>query len=302
MEHGMQSEHLNIRGLLRRGEAFLVKSGVPNARKNAEWLLAHTLGCKATDLYLEGDKIPLAPQIVSYERLLARRGSREPLQYIIRSTEFMSLPILTVPGVFIPRPETERLVEIVEERVATIRSRTLRFLDLCCGSGAIVVSLLSRIGRAEGIAVDIDDAAVMLTEKNAALNDLDGRITCVNAEAADFLLATESKFDVVVCNPPYIPSEEIHALAPEVKAHEPIRSLDGGADGLDFYRRVIPLLRRCMTAGGIVGLEIGSGQGGIVSDILRRTGFRGVEIHADYGGHSRVVITRWPHDASAGIK
>lgn len=283
----------DINALLRKGEAYLIRHSVPNARKNAEWLLAHTLGCGAIDLYLDGDTYPVPLQIQGYRRLLKRRGDREPLQYIVRSTEFMSESFLAMPGVFIPRPETERLVEIVESGIAECKKNgDFKILDLCCGSGAILISLLRRIPGTTGVAVDVDDAAAMLAGKNAELAGMGDRMECVRSDARAFIMSNPGRFHAVVCNPPYICSEEIGSLAPEVRKHEPHLGLDGGEDGLDFYRDTIPFLDWTIETGGMVAFEIGAGQGKVVSDLLRSAAFESVKVHHDYSAFERVVTAR----------
>lgn len=284
----MTNNPQNIRRLIHGGEAYLERNGVPNARRNAEWLLAHTLGCRTADLYMESDRVPLRSQVLSYRRLVQRRGAREPLQYIIGSTEFMGLSFVSVPGVFIPRPDTERLVELVEERLG--KRGPARVLDLCCGSGVILIALLRRLDGAVGVGVDIDDVAVMLSRKNAGLNGVDGNVEIIQADAVDFLASTTGVFDAIVCNPPYIPTRELSLLATEIRSHEPVGSLDGGADGLDFYRRTVPLLTSRLSPGGIAAFEIGHTQGESVRQLLGDVGFGEVEIHQDYAGHDRVAI------------
>jgi len=282
-----------INSLLRKGEAYLIRHNVPNARKNAEWLLAHILGCRAMELYLDGDRHPMPLQVQAYRRLLKRRGDREPLQYIVRSTEFMSESFLTMPGVFIPRPETERLVEIVEAAIEKRKTKgEFRILDLCCGSGAILISLLRRVPGTTGVAVDVDEAAVMLAAKNAGLAGMGDRMTCVRSDARSFIMSNPGRFHAVVCNPPYIRSKEIGSLAPEVRTFEPHLGLDGGKDGLDFYRDTIPFLDWTIETGGTVAFEIGAGQGTAVSDLLRSAAFESVKVHHDYSEFERVVTAR----------
>lgn len=293
----------DIRTLIKSGEAYLSGNGVPNARKNAEWLLSHTLGCNATDLYMEPRKVPLGPQIRSYKRMIERRGSREPLQHILRSTEFMALPFVSLPGVFIPRPDTERLVEIVEGQLQkTKRGEPVSVLDLCCGSGIILISLVKRMANAVGIAVDVDDAAIMLAEKNAALNEVADRMRCISEEATAYLAQAADRFDAIVCNPPYIPTDEIPSLAPEVSSHEPILSLDGGDDGLEFYRRAIPLLGRCLRRDGVIAFEIGASQARAVADLLCESGFESIAVHRDYNRMNRVVTGHLTTPADVSLR
>lgn len=275
--------------LIRGGEMELVIGGVPNARRNAEWMLAHVLGCRAADLYLDTQRRPDADQVARYRLLISRRAKREPLQYILGTTEFMSIPFRTVPGVFIPRPDTECLVELAE---SCPPGNTGSVLDLCCGSGVMGVSLLCRREGLRLTAVDVDPDAVALTKENAELNGVADRITCVPAEGIAFLSEVEARFDMIVCNPPYIPSEALAALPPEIRNHEPAVSLDGGPEGLGFYRAAAPLLAGAMRPGGTVLFEIGAGQAAAVVGILGETTLVDIDVHRDYAGCDRVVTAR----------
>jgi release factor glutamine methyltransferase len=282
--------------LVKQGARYLGEHGVPNAPRNAQWLLAHALACRSADLYLDPVRIPADSQVSLFRTLVARRASREPLQYVLGCTEFMSLPFHTVPPVFIPRPDTEVLVERVEERLlwkATAPEKP-RILDLCCGSGVIGVSLASRLARATVVAVDVDEAAVRLTEKNAALNGVANRLQVVQADALRFMAAGEGKFDAIVSNPPYVPTDDIDSLPPEIRCHESVLGLDGGRDGMDFYRAAAPLVVGRLAPGGIVAFEIAEFQGSDVTGLLADAGLRDGEVCRDYGGLDRVVIARVP--------
>jgi release factor glutamine methyltransferase len=275
--------------LIRDGEIHLVVAGVPNARRNAEWMLADLLRCRAADLYLDATRAPDAGDVERYRELIERRSSREPLQYILGHTEFMSLPFRSRPGVFIPRPDTECLVEIAEAR---LNRGAARVLDLCCGSGVIAVSLLRRHPDVTTVAVDVDAAAGELTIHNAEANGVHDRMRFVGADAAGFLEGTDERFDMVACNPPYIATGEMNDLPPEVRDHEPWLSLDGGADGLDFYRGVAGPLCRCLKPGASVLFEIGSAQAAGVRAILEAASLVDIEVHQDYAGCDRVVVAR----------
>jgi release factor glutamine methyltransferase len=279
--------------LVRRGEALLSEHGVPNARRNAEWLLAHVLGCRSTDLYFKDD-VTAGPEAVErYQALLSRRAAREPLQYIIGSTEFMSLPFECEPGVFIPRPETELLVEITESAVRrAFGGSAVRLLDLCCGTGAVGISLLCRLPEATAVAVDVSEPAVRLSERNARLNHVAARFRSERDDARTYLSSTENVFEAIACNPPYIALDEMPLLPPDVRLHEPSASLEGGSDGLDFYRSVVPVLERCLAPEGIVTFEIGATQGAAVTALLRNASFLDVSVRKDFAGHDRVVAAK----------
>lgn len=276
-----------IRTLVDVGEKCLENTGVPNARNNAEWLMCHAAGCTRLDIYgcgvaeFPGDA---GEKFMSY---IERRLAREPLQYIVGSTEFMSLPFETRPGVFVPRPDTEVLVELAEDRLRAMPlSPVLRVLDLCCGSGVVGVSLARRVPNLEVHAVDLSRLAVETTSINARLNGVGDRVTVFNLSAAEY---PEEPFDAVVCNPPYIATEDIAELPPEVRGHEPVEALDGGADGLDFYLEIIPMLPRWLKPGGFAAFEIGDTQGPAVSALLQNAGFTETVVTPDLARRDRVV-------------
>jgi release factor glutamine methyltransferase len=279
-----------VRQLLNRAVVHLVNSGVPNARRNAEWMLCASLGISMLELYAQPNVPVPAERAQCYWDTVERRAGREPLQYILGSTEFMSLPFAVRPGVFVPRPDTEVLVERAE---AALRARPLHepvtVLDLCTGSGIIAVSIAHRVPNAGVTAVDVSDAAVELTADNAAMNGVSDRVRLVRDDAVDYLSATRDRFAAILCNPPYIATGELAALPREVRDHEPALALDGGPDGLDFYRRAVPLMARCLLPGGLVMVEIGDTLGGAVSDLFRAAGLRDVAGPRDYAGRDRVV-------------
>jgi release factor glutamine methyltransferase len=294
----MLSDVVDIVRLLRESEAYLAERGVPNARRNAEWLLGDVLGCRSAELYLNPYRVIDRGDRDRFQNILRRRGEREPLQYILESTEFMSLPFRMRRGVFIPRPETELLVETVEgfldEIARNLGGGPLTVLDLCCGSGVIGISLAVRRPGLECAAVDTDGAAVELARENAALNGVGDRVRCVEDDAARFLRRAGETYHALVCNPPYVPAADIGRLLPEVGRHEPRRALDGGADGLDFYRDAIPLFPGATARGGIIALEIGDTQGRAVSDLAAAAGFESASVRKDYRGLDRVVTARRP--------
>ena len=289
----MVGQPTSVSQLIRYGESFLTSHGVPNALRNAEWLLAHVLDFRSADLYLDGSYSPAQTQIDAFQRLLDRRGAREPLQYILGTTEFMSLQFYSPPGVFIPRPDTEALVERIERHLQDNGDGGRRLIaDLCCGSGVIGISVVKRVANTTARAVDLSQAAVDLTARNAALNGVRDRVECIHGDAIEYVGQVGDRFDVVACNPPYIPTDDIQNLAPEIREHEPKLGLDGGGTGLDFYCAIAGVLRRSLKSGGLLAFEIGSDQAERVADILADRGFVEIEVHPDYAGLDRVVIAR----------
>jgi release factor glutamine methyltransferase len=279
-----------IRDLLSRAEDHLVRSGVPNARRNAEWMLCHTLGCSMLELYVESRASVDNAQLEVYWDRIERRAHREPLQYILGSTEFMSLAFDLRPGVFVPRPDTEILVERAEALLRAVPlDQPLTALDLCCGSGIIGISLAHRIPNLNVLAVDVSPDALAVTAHNAHKHALTGRMSVIASDAFAFLAMWEARYNAILCNPPYIETGQLAALPPEVREHEPMRALDGGRDGLDFYRRAIPLVAMRLKPGGFVMFEIGDTQAAAVSSLLRDAGFAGVAVTRDLSGRDRVV-------------
>lgn len=281
-----------IRTLIQRGEKMLVEHAVPNARRNAEWMLCDALGCSVLDLYTSTAPPPAEP-VALYWSHVKRRCAREPLQRILGTTEFMSLTFEVRDGVFVPRPDTEVLVEKAETFLrAWPVDEPLRLLDLGCGSGVIAVSLAARIANLEAYAVDAASEAVEATRANAARNGVDARVRVWHGDAGAFLGREEHRFTAIACNPPYIETGALDDLPPEVRDYEPVGALDGGADGLDAYRALVPRLAPGLVPGGLAIFEIGDAQGAAVSGMLRKEGFVDVDVTADYAGRDRVVAAR----------
>jgi release factor glutamine methyltransferase len=286
----MNTAPRNVRDLLSRAEGHLVQHGVPNARRNAEWMLCHTLGWSVLDLYVQSAERVGDDRADVYWRCVERRAGREPLQYILGSTEFMALPFDVHRGVFVPRPDTEALVERAEQRLRALPlHQSLSVLDLCCGSGIIGVSLAHRIANLDVTSVDVSHDACDLTVHNAHKNGVRERVRVMQADAFEFLEQSPAPFSAILCNPPYIETGELSVLPREVREHEPVLALDGGRDGLDFYRRIIPLLGARLAPGGFVMFEIGDTQGRAVSGLLRDAGFADVDVAQDLSGRDRVV-------------
>lgn len=286
----MNAPPRNVRDLLTRATGHLVEHGVPNARRNAEWMLCHTLGWSVLDLYVQSAERVGDDRANAYWECVERRAQREPLQYILNSTEFMSLPFDVHRGVFVPRPDTEVLVEHAEQRLRMFPLHCpLSVLDLCCGSGIIGVSLAHRIANLDVTSVDVSSAAARLTAHNARKNGVEERLHVVPMDAFEFVEQSSKRFSAILCNPPYIETGELAGLPREVREHEPMLALDGGRDGLDFYRRIIPTMGARLATGGFVMFEIGDTQGEAVSGLLRDSAFARVEVVQDLSGRDRVV-------------
>lgn len=277
-----------------RGEAIrrlrdeLSASGIPDATLEARALAKAALGLGAAGL-LAGADGPLGPDGATRLAALARRRlAREPLGRILGTREFWSLTFRLSPGTLEPRPDTETVVSAALRRVPD-RSAALRILDLGTGSGCILVALLAELPAAFGIGTDRSEDALRTARANAAAAGVGGR---AGFAASDWGAALAGPFDLVVANPPYIASATLPGLAPEVLAHDPRAALDGGPDGLDAYRAILPDLPRLLAAEGWAVLEIGHDQACPLTRLAGEAGFDREAVERDLGGRDRTVVLR----------
>ena len=217
-------------------------------------------------------------------RLLQARTEGYPLQYLLGQWEFYSLPFLVGPGVLIPRQDTETLVDVALDILKHSGKENPELLDLCSGSGCIAIAIKHNFPGARVSALEASAKALAFLKKNAAANGAD--IICIHADLRDYESA--HMFDMIVSNPPYIPCGELPSLQTEVQ-HEPVIALDGGEDGLDFYRAIAGRHKSKLVPGGVLLLEIGAGQEKDVADILTASGFADVSFHNDLNGIVRVL-------------
>ncbi len=284
-----------VRELIQVTTAYLEGKGVESARLNAERLLGDALGLSRLDLYLHHDR-PLVPdEIETFRALVRRRAAGEPLQRILGETEFYSRAFKVEPGVFVPRPETERLVERcvglltggVSQVVAPVA------LEVGCGTGVIAISLAAEIPRLTVHASDVNPRATALAERNARRLGVASRCHFVEAPLCRGFPATlKGKVDLLVSNPPYIRSGEIPDLPVEVVGHDPHEALDGGRDGLDLYRALADQAVVWLHEDGWLAVEIGADQDDAVAEILSRSGCRDISVTRDYNDLPRVVAAR----------
>ena len=275
---------MTAREAVRGAAARLSGAGVPDPRLDAEYLLAELLGLTRLRLIADGDRELTATEIQAYEAWLARRERREPLQYILGTQPFMGCMLAVSPAALIPRADTECLCEAALEALRP----GMRALDLCTGTGALAIALKTHCPGAEICACDLSAEALALAKRNAAA--LDAEIRFYQGDL--FAPLAGQRFDLIVSNPPYIPRGELPGLQAEV-LYEPAMALDGGEDGLDFYRRIAAEAPACLTPGGRLMLEIGSGQGRAVSDLLSGSGFSEIRIQPDLAGLDRVVTGKY---------
>ena len=261
---------------------FFLSKGIVNARLEAEWLLCAVTGLDRVGLYLQFDKPLNESELAEYRVKVARRAKREPLQHILGSQDFFGLDYEVTADVLVPRHETEVLVSeafIRHPQAATI-------LDIGTGSGCIAVSLKKLFTEAAVTATDISEAALVVARRNAekfgvAIEFLAGSL---------FTPIAGRSFDLIVSNPPYIPSAEIELLEPEVRDYDPRSALDGGKDGLDIYRKLIPGAVACLKPGGWLLVEIGAGQAEDVAQLYNNTAcFTEPDVSSDSAGIVRVV-------------
>ena len=279
-------------GLLRETERRLRAAGVPEPETDAALLLEEISGLNRAAWFLKQHEP--APQQAAdrLEELTAKRAARIPLQHLLGTAWFMGLPFAADGRALIPRPDTETLAELVLEaqRRGEIPEGA-SLLDLCTGSGCIAVSL-AKLGSFGAVtAADLSEEALEAAAENAARNGCPQ----IHLMKSDLLEAFEgTRFDVITANPPYIARAEIPSLMPEVRDHDPLMALDGGEDGLVFYRRLAVECPAALRPGGSLFLEIGWDQGAPVRELLLAAGFAAVQVHPDLAGNDRVVSARLP--------
>jgi len=267
--------------------------GAEEAGRDARWLLAAALETSPGRLAAEPDAV-LADAVQSaFSAFLDRRAAREPVSQILESQPFWTLDLKVTRDVLTPRPDTETLVQAALDHVAERRDAALRVLDLGTGSGAILLALLSELPEADGLGIDVSEAALAIARANAMTAGLADRAAF---HAGDWATGVHGAFDLIVSNPPYIPSPVIETLAPEVRDHDPRVALDGGADGLDAYRRLLADIRTLLAPGGAALFEIGFDQAETVSSLARQAGWRRVGLRRDLGGHARVITLKSDDD------
>lgn len=272
---------MTFREAIVNGEDLLKKVNIADARNDAWLLLAMVCKMDRTYYYMHMDDELTQEQMKEYENLLKKRAEHVPLQYITGEQEFMGLPFKVNSSVLIPRQDTETLVA----EALKIVKPGMKVMDMCTGSGCILISILKKVPDVEGIGYDISKQALNVAKENAKLNGV-----VAEFERSDLFEAVKDTFDVIVSNPPYIPTEVITMLMPEVAEFEPIEALDGKEDGLYFYRKIVKECKKYLNIGGMILFEIGHDQGEAVSEMLTYAGFANVRVVKDLAGNDRVVI------------
>lgn len=265
---------------------YFANKGIENPRLDAEILLCAVLKCERITLYVHFDQPLSEEELTEYRGYVARRAQQEPLAYILGEKAFMRHSFKVNPAVLVPRPETELLVESVAKAAAGAGAASL--LDLGTGSGAIIVSLLELLPEAAGTAVDISAAALAVAGENAEAIGVSSRLTLVESDLFDGMPAGQT-FDIIVSNPPYIPAADIAGLAADVQ-REPRGALDGGSDGLDFYRRIAAGCGMWLKPDGLLAFEVGIGQAQQVAELCWQAGLTVTALRKDYAEIERMVF------------
>ncbi|WP_438447509.1 peptide chain release factor N(5)-glutamine methyltransferase [Gorillibacterium sp. sgz5001074] len=289
-----------IREAFVEASSFLNRHGVDEASLNGELLLMHLLGWSRTKLLSNWQDPFPADLELQWQKLLGRRAAGEPVQYVIGEEGFYGLTFRVGPAVLIPRPETEILVQEILARGKRLWPAASAgpaeagplLADIGTGSGAIPVTVAAKCPGWQVAAVDISPAALEIARGNAAKNGLpEDRIRFYEGDLLQPLIESGVKVDILVSNPPYIPTEDLEGLQREVRDYEPHLALDGGQDGLIFYRRLVSELRQLPQLPRLVGFEVGMGQAGDVAGMLKATGaFGTVDIIRDLSGIDRHVL------------
>ncbi len=281
---------------IQRGAEFLRKKGVDSPRLNAELLLSQVLDLPRLQLYLNFERVITDHELAQLREMIQRRARRVPLQQIVGFTSFCGLEIQVNEHVLSPRPETELLAEAGWRWLSSLpEGGAPRLLDLGAGSGCIALAILAHCPGATAWAVDLSTEALALARANAERLGLAARIQF--GEGDLFAALPEgARFELIVTNPPYIPTGEIASLEPEVRDHEPRAALDGGADGLRFYRGLAEQGARHLEPGGRLIAEFGDGQAEAVRDLFLAKNWIVEAVRADYTQRPRIIIARQPQD------
>ena len=278
---------------LRRASKDLAVAGIPEAATDARILASAAANLSREEILREPEALLQPAALRRFREAVARRARREPVARIVGEREFRSLPFRLGPATLDPRPDSEAVVEAALERIAD-PARPRRVLDLGTGSGCLLLSLLHALPGAFGIGTDIDREACRVAASNAEAIGVSSRALFVAGHWARHIA---SQFDVVVSNPPYVPSDEIENLAPEVRDHEPRAAIDGGADGLEAYRAVAPEVGRRLSADGFCVMEIGPDQAAAVTAIFAAAGLEARKTRRDLAGRPRALLFDAASDA-----
>ncbi len=283
---------MTVLEIIKRSTDFLVRKGVESPRLQTELLLAHLLGLPRMKLYLNFERVLTPSEVEKFRELIQRRGQREPLQYIVGSTSFCGLEIALNQHVLIPRPETELLAERGWQMLNG-EHRAPLVLDFGTGSGCVAIVLAIKSPKTQVCALEICPAAIVVARQNADRHGVAERIQFFEGDSFA-VLPRELAFDLIISNPPYIPTAEIETLQPEVRDYEPRRALDGGVDGLDYFRHLAAAAPRFLKPSGSLMVEFGDGQSEATREIFQHEKWIVDAIHEDYTRRPRILVAKRP--------
>lgn len=277
-----------ISSLLNWTVNYFKSKNIESARLDAEVLLSHILGQERIYLYVHFDEPMEKAELSKFREYVKKRAQHMPVAYIIGEKEFMGLPFKVTPDTLIPRPDTEILVENVLANADN--QGAVKIADIGTGSGAIILSLLANLPKAQGKTVDIAAKAVEVAKENAQSLQVADRCEFFVGDLFAPFAESGDKFDIIVSNPPYIPQADIATLEADVRAYEPVSALTDGGDGLSYYRRLLAEGKRYLKENGFIALEIGIHQAQAVKQIALDNGWQNIKIVKDYAGIDRVVL------------
>jgi release factor glutamine methyltransferase len=278
---------LTVLEAIKLATEYFEKKEIESPRINAEILLSDVLKCKRLDLYLKFDQPLKEVEVDFYREYISRRGKYEPVQYIVGNTEFYGLIFKVDKSVLIPRPETEILVETIINQ--NKEKDGLNILDIGTGSGNIPVSLAKMLPQCKITSIDISESAIEIAKQNAVSNNVNGNITFIKQDVFNDPLHFDSKFNIIVSNPPYVDLNEYNNLQKEIVAHEPRIAVTDDGDGLKYYRRISEVGKNILLTNGIIYFEMGKGQATDIRLIMEENGFSEIGIVKDYQQIDRVI-------------
>lgn len=278
---------------LKKGESYLIERGTPEPRASAEFLMAELLGVGRPAALVQGARVLTDKESHQYWSWIKERGKRLPLAYILGYQPFLGIKIEVNRDSLVPRPETEELVIECERLLKAAGTAAPKILEIGTGTGCVAIALAQLLPQATVFATELSEKALTLAQKNAIAHHVGNRVRFVREDLFSDKPSLRGWVDLLVSNPPYIPTRELESLEPEVQA-EPRMALDGGKDGLDAVRAIVALAPKMLKPGGYAALEIGSGQAASVTGLLCGAGFEAVYIKKDAQGLDRMAFGRLP--------
>lgn len=282
---------MTVLEVIQKSTEFLARKGVDSPRLQIELLMAHVLGVPRLQLYLSFDRVLTNAELDKLRELVRRRGNREPLQHLLGTVSFCGYELIVNRDVFIPRPETELLAELAWTWIEKSKVDAPTVLDIGTGSGCIAIAVAIRCPRAVVTAVDISEAAITVARTNAAKHNVQGRIEFLVGDCFE-PVPQGKQFNLILTNPPYIPTGDIPQLEPEVRDHDPRVAFDGGADGLVLIRRIARDGLAYLARGGRLMLEFGDGQSDAVCGVFNASGWAVENLVKDDRGTPRILVAR----------